>query len=125
MKKMLLCLILCIGLLLGLTSCREMNQVKHNIIWETDNFKTYRKITVINLRSDKILMDFEGYLTTTIDTEGDVNIIIKIAENAYKLHYVHLADEIVYLSEQLENTHTDPYHWEIRIYAILPDITWG
>ena len=103
-----------------LSSCREMNQVQHNIIYETDNFRTYRKITVINLRSDKILMEFEGYLTTKIDSEGDVNIMIKIGEGQYKLHYVRLADEIVYLSEQLENTHTDPFHWEIRVYAVIP-----
>ena len=119
--KILLLVFVCL-FIITLSSCREMNQVKHNIIYETDNFRTYRKITVINLRSDKILMEFEGYLTTTIDDEGDVNIIIKIGENEYKLHYVHLATEIVYLSEQLENTHTDPYHWEIRVYAILPEI---
>lgn len=108
-----------------LSSCRKETTVQHNLLKETGNFKTYRRITVINLRSDKVLMEFEGYLTSKLDSEGDVNIMIMTGVDEYQLHYVRLADEITYLSEQINNTHTDPYHWEINIYAILPDITWG
>ena len=50
--------------LLGLTSCRQEDQVQRNLLKQTADFQTYRKITVINLRSDKVLMEFEGYLTT-------------------------------------------------------------
>ena len=125
MKKKIILILLFVFVLLGLTSCRQEDQVQRNLLKQTADFQTYRKITVINLRSDKVLMEFEGYLTTKIDSEGDVNIMIMTGPNTYKLHYVRLADEICYLSEQLENSTTDPYHWEIRIYAIIPEIQIG
>ena len=125
MKKKIVLILLFVFVLLGLTSCRQEDQVQRNLLKQTADFQTYRKITVINLRSDKVLMEFEGYLTTKLDSEGDVNIMIMTGPNTYKLHYVRLADEICYLSEQLENSTTDPYHWEIRIYAIIPDIQIG
>lgn len=113
-------------LFIGLTSCEaKENTVQHNLLNETGNFRTYRKITVINLRSDKVLMEFTGYLTSKLDSEGDVNIIIMTGPDQYQLHYVRLAAEVTYLSEQINNTHTDPYHWEINIYAILPDVKIG
>lgn len=111
--------------LFSLSGCRKEDSIQHNLLKQTANFQTYRKITVINLRSDKVLMEFEGYLTSKLDSEGDVNIMIMTGPNQYKLHYVRLANEICYLSEQIENSYTDPYHWEIRIYAIIPDIQIG
>lgn len=111
---------------IGLSSCdAKENTIQHNLLNQTGNFQTYRKITVINLRSDKVLMEFVGYLTTKIDSEGDVNIMIMTGPNQYQLHYVRLAAEITYLCEQIDNTTTDPYHWEINIYAILPDVKVG
>lgn len=82
-------------------------------------------LSIINLRSDKVLMEFKGYLTSKLDEEGDVNIMIMVAPDKYQLHYVRLADEITYLSEQIDNTSTDAYHWEINIYAILPEVKVG
>lgn len=126
MKKILLTISLMFVLLFGLTSCEpKENTIQHNLLNETGNFKTYRKITIINLRSDKVLMEFKGYLTSKLDKEGDVNIMIMVAPDKYQLHYVRLADEITYLSEQIDNTSTDAYHWEINIYAILPEVKVG
>lgn len=127
MKKvfsfMLLGIIALIGVL-SLSSCFEPaeDNVQHNLLQDTGNFKTYRKITVINTRRSEVLMEFEGYLTSKIDSEGDVNIIIKTGENTYQLHYVRLSQDISYLSEQLDYTYTDPYHWKISIYATLPQV---
>ena len=109
----------------GMSSCTKEDTIQHNLLKDTGNFKTYRKITVINLRSDKILMEFEGYLTTKLDSEKDVNIMIMTGPNTYQLHYVRLANEITYCCEQLDNTSTDPYHWKVTIYAILPEVEIG
>lgn len=118
-------LFICIFSIIGLSSCRRENTVQYNLLKETGDFKTYRKITVINLRSDRILMEFEGYLTTKLDDEKDVNIMIMIGPDKYQLHYVRLADEVTYVCEQLDNTTTDPYHWRVSVYAVLPDISIG
>ena len=127
MKKVFSFMLLGIIALIGvftLSSCFEPaeSNVQHNLLQDTGNFKTYRKITVINTRRSEVLMEFEGYLTSKLDSEGDVNIIIKTGENSYQLHYVRLSQDISYLSEQLDYTYTDPYHWKISIYATLPQV---
>ena len=38
------------------------------------------------------------------------------------MHYVYLGGEMIYLVEQKENTYTDGYHWDIRIFAEFPRI---
>lgn len=125
MKKILIMLLLCFIMIFGLSSCKKEDQIQHNLLKDTGDFKTYRRITVINLRSDKVLMEFEGYLTTKLDNESDVNIMIMIGPDKYQLHYVRLAPEITYLCEQLDNTTSDPYHWKVSIYAIWPDVHVG
>lgn len=124
MKKLLAVLVLMVSVVL-LVGCNEAQQVNDNLRRQEANFEVYRQVTVINLRSDKILLEVEGYLHIKIDSDGDLNITIMVAPNTFKLHYVSLAGEVVYVSEQLENTTTNPYHWELRIFAITPDIEFG
>lgn len=124
MKKLFTRLFL-ILMMVFVVACDKSDMVNGNLRNQEGNFKIYRQVTVINLRSDKILLEVEGYLNIYIDSDGDLNITIKIAEDTYQLHYVSLSGEVVYVSRQLENAHTDPYHWEIRIFAILPEITVG
>ena len=110
-----------IFMLFSLSACNDAQTIQHNIAQASDKFETYRQVTVINLRSDKVLLEIEGYLSIQ-NTDGDeLAIIIRTGANEYKMHYVYLAPEVVYLVEQEENTHTDAYHWTIRIHAILPD----
>ncbi len=125
MKKIFILLVLVILSCITLTSCGEPaeDNVQHNLLQDTGNFKTYRNIKVINLRSGEILMEFEGYLTSKLDSEGDANIIIRTGKDEYQLHYVRLANEITYISQQLDYTYTDPYHWKISIYATIPTIS--
>lgn len=124
MKKILAVLILIISMV-ALTGCNEADMVNSNLRTQEANFEIYRQVTVINLRSDKILLEVEGYLNIMIDDDGDLNITIMTGPKQYKLHYVSLAGEVVYVSQQLESSSTDPYHWEIRIFAITPDINAG
>ena len=127
MKKILMILILLVGTfsLTGCLSDDESYNVQHNIKVEADNFNTYRKVTVINLRSDKILLEIEGFISIKDSTADELAIIIQTGKDQYKMHYVYTGSEIVYLVEQLENTHTDPYHWNIRIFAVTPEFDVG
>lgn len=119
-KKILL-LLLVFGLFM-LSGCNEADNIQHNIREEADNFTVYRKVTVLNLRSDKVLLEVEGYLSIKDSTSDELAIIIQTSPKEYKMHYVFTGSEVVYLVEQLENTNTDPYHWKIRIFAVRPEI---
>lgn len=124
MKK-LLTFVLSILAVFTLVGCQEADQVNKNLRTQEGNFEIYRQVTVINLRSDKILLEVEGYLNIDIDNDGDLNVTIMTGPKQYMLHYVSLAGEVVYVSQQLENATTNPYNWEIRIFAVLPEIQLG
>ena len=105
--------------------CDKAENIQHNIAVESNSFNTYRRVTVVNLRSDKVLLQIEGYISIKDSTADELAIIIKTAPKEYKMHYVYTGSEIVYLVEQLENTNTNPYHWDIKIFAVFPEIELG
>ena len=122
MKKVIVVFMLVVMCLVLLSACNDADTIQHNISQKSDNFETYRKVTVINLRSDKILLEVEGYLSIKDSSEKELAIIIMTAPSQYKMHYVYTGSEVVYLVEQTENTTTDPYHWSIRIHAVVSEI---
>ena len=124
MKK-IISLILIIFCLFGVSSCNEAENIQYNIAYQSDNFETYRRITVINLRSDTVLLQVEGYLSIKDSTQTELAVIIQTGPKDYKMHYIYTGAEIVYLVEQLEPSNTDPYHWEIRVYAVVPELEVG
>lgn len=120
--KILVVFIVMCAILFCLTGCNQANNVQYNISKKSDSFDTYRKVTVINLRSDKVLMEVEGLIAIKDSSEDELTIIIKTGDEQYKMHYVYFGGEVVYLVEQIENSTTNPYHWDIHIFAERPDI---
>lgn len=120
--KRILALIVILLSVLFFTSCNSADNIQYNIGQQSDNFETYRKITVINLRSDKVLLEVEGYLSIKDSNESELAVIVRTSPKEYKMHYIYTGSEIVYLVEQLENSTTDPYHWEIKVFAVIPKI---
>lgn len=108
----------------SLSACNKADNIKHNISRQSDAFESYREVTIINLRSDKVLMQVEGYISIKNNIDNELAIIIMEGPGQYKMHYVYIGGEIVYLVEQKENSTTDPYHWDIRIFAEFPRIVW-
>ncbi len=126
MKKRIFSVVLVLVLSLCLlTGCNKADNIQYNISQQSDNFETYRRISVINLRSDAMLLQVEGYLSIKDSTETELAVIIQTAPKEYKMHYIYTGAEIVYLVEQLEPSNTDPYHWEIRVFATIPDVELG
>lgn len=121
--KKIICLLL--TLLFASTclfSCNKAENIKHNISKQSDSFETYREVTVINLRSDKVLMQVEGYISIKDSSENELAIIIMEGPGQYKMHYIYFGGEVIYLVEQKENSTTNPYHWDIRMFAEFPNI---
>lgn len=125
LKKLLICLAVTIASVCLLTGCNKADNIQHNISRDSDNFETYRKVTVINLRSDKVLLTVEGYISIKDSAANEIAIIINTAPKEYMMHYVYTGPEVVYLVEQVKPSNTDPYHWEIKIFATWPDVDLG
>ena len=109
--------------MMSLVGCREAYVVRHNIQKDADYFNVYRRMTFINLRTDKILYTAEGYFSLQdTDSNGtEIGIIFKTGEDEYKINYFSKHENVSYIIEQTENTHTDPYYWEIKVFVPLPD----
>lgn len=129
MKKFLkvFCIIF-MGVVLSfwLSGCSKSETVRHNIQEDADNFKTYRKMTFINLYTNSILYTAEGYFsiqtTYSNDYQGqqEIGLIFKVGDDEYKMDYFSIANNVTYVIEQTQNTHTNPYYWNIVWYVPLP-----
>lgn len=66
-KKIGMLMTMALLICLVLTGCTEVDQVSSNISKEADNFNVTRKLTVLNARTDTILLeaDMEPFLCRT------------------------------------------------------------
>lgn len=125
MKKTKLALAAVALLAMPLCSCDASDFVNHNLKVDANNFKVRRKATIINLRSDKVLMDVEGLISISDSSENELAITIKTSPDTYKMHYVYTGSEVVYLIEQLDDVYENMYAWKINLYWQYPEITFG
>ena len=124
MKKKFLVLGMIICIALGTAGCRTADVVNHNLSKDGDEFNLYRKITVTNARTDTIMLQAEGYMSLSNNSNNELVVTIKTGENTYYKDYIYLNDWTCYVMEQTEPTGTDKYHYQLVFYPerIVPDI---
>lgn len=127
-KKIFKLLLICVfGLTFAFAGCSQAKTTTNNIQKQADEFKVYRKMTFVNLYTGQLLYSAEGYFSvqTTVnnDYQGqqELALIFKISPDEYKMDYFSIAENVCYVIEQTENTHTDPYYWDIVWYIALPN----
>ena len=86
------------------TGCRESTRARYNVQKQADYFNVERRLTVINARSDKPVLEMVGYFS--ISNNDDNN-------------YVYLNEWTIYTVEDISGAHVDPYHYEINF---LPEM---
>ena len=115
MKKIiavLLCVV-CIGCLFA--GCTEAERVSYNISEEADNFNVFRRVVVVNVMSDKILFELDGFFSINVDeTENQLEITCQTGKNTYSKHFIGLSTMVAYTVEDLRGAEVDPYHYEIH-----------
>ena len=125
-KKPIRCLIaacLIIATICTLASCSvsEADRVNNNISKQAEYFESERRVTVYNARTDKIIMFIEGYINISNNVHNELVVTAKVGENTYKKNYVYLNDYTLYVIEDINGTHTDPYHYKVYFDVKLPD----
>ena len=126
--KTLALILLAIVSIFTFSACSKSDTVTRNIQKDADNFGTYRKMTFFNLYTNTVLYTAEGYFslksTYTNDYQGqqEIGLVFMVAPNEYKINYFSIANNVTYVIEQIENTHTNPYYWNIVFYVPLPQI---
>lgn len=126
LSLLLVMLVLCLTPILFI-GCSKADTIQHNISKDADNFKTYRKMTFVNLYTGQMLYSAEGYFSVqtsydnTYQGQQEIALVFKVGADEYKMDYFSIAENVCYVIEQTKNTTTDPYHWKIVWYVPLPD----
>lgn len=120
MKKILALILIIVVACVILTGCSEADRVNHNISKQANYFETERKITVYNARTDKIILEAEGYMSISNNSKNELVVTCKIGPETYKKNYVYLNDYTMYVVEDITGTHTDPYHYKMYFHTEFP-----
>lgn len=100
--------------------CTEADQVSSNISAQADNFNITRKLTVLNARTDTVLLELTGTFALKNNSSNELEVIIETAEGKYQKDYVYLNDYTMYVVEDISGSEVDKYRYEINF---LPE--WG
>ena len=100
--------------------CTEADQVSQNISKEADNFNVTRKLTVLNARTDTVLLELTGTFALGNSSANELEVIIETDEGKYQKDYVYLNEYTMYVVEDISGSEVDKYHYEINF---LPE--WG
>lgn len=104
-----------IPLVCSLSGCSESERKSTEISKQADNFETARRLTVINTRNDKIILEFTGTFSIQ-SSDGDIDILCAIGDNRYEKHFFRLNDWTIYVVEDVSNQGIDKYFREIKYY---------
>ena len=117
-KRIILAIVLIVSCFL-LASCNQALRVSENLSKEADNFNIQRRLSVINIRTDKPVFEMIGNLSIQNTTTNELAVIVQTAPGQYKKHYVYLNDWTMYVVEDITGTSVSPYHYEINF---LPEM---
>ena len=95
--------------------------MNYNLSKEANEFNVYRKITVTNARTGTIMLQAEGYMSLSNNSDNELVVTIRTGEDEYYKNYIYLNDWTCYVMEQTEPKGTDKYHYELVFY---PERDW-
>lgn len=128
----IICIMLAVMCVAGwacvLTGCNQADVVRANISKEADAFNVQRKITVINARTDTIMLELTGTFSLKNNSSKELEVICEVADGVYQKHFIYLSEYTLYVVEDISNTNVSKYYYELNILpymtpVFVPDIT--
>lgn len=120
--KIALTLSACLLLACILAGCTEVEKVSYNIGIEADNFNVVRRLTVINARTDTVLLQLTGTFALENNENNELEVICELADGKYQKHFVYLNEYTLYVVEDISGSDVDKYSYEINF---LPEMVPG
>lgn len=105
-----------------LTGCSQSYRVSENISQEANNFNVVRRITVINARTDTVLLQLTGTFSLRNNSENELEVICELEDGKYQKHYVYLNEYTLYVVEDLSGSNVSKYSYELNF---LPEMIPG
>lgn len=123
MFKKIFAVLTALMILFAAAGCSEADKVNHNISQQAEYFQSERRVTVWNARTDNVIMYIEGYINISNNSTDELVITAKVGAESYKKNYVYLNDYTLYVVEDINGTHTDPYHYKLYFNTnVLPEV---
>jgi hypothetical protein len=118
-KKVIVFCSILLTMLFGCSS-REAEKVSYNIAKEADNFNVYRRVVIINTRTDKPEFEIVGKMSVSIGSDR-IDCIVEEDGKYYK-HIINLTDNNMYVVEDLGGSDVNKYKYEINYIpeSIIP-----
>lgn len=113
MKKIISIIIATIIMTAALSGCSKAERATYNVQKEADYFNVERRLSVINARTDKPMLELTGYFSLSNDSASELVITSEVSEGKYKVDYVYLNDWTLYVVEDISGADVDPYHYEL------------
>jgi len=100
----------------SMTGCADQATiVSNNVSKEADNFNVTRRLTVINTRTDKCLLQMTGKMSLE-DVENGLAVLVEVdrAKGIYQKHWVYLNKDTTYTVEDLNGVSVSKYAYELE-----------
>ena len=120
MEKIVAIVLLCVVSCILFASCSEADKVNANISKQADYFECERRITVYNARTDKVILEAEGYMSISNNSARELVVTVKTGPSEYRKNYIYLNEYTLYVVEDITGTHTDPYHYKLYFHTEFP-----
>ena len=104
--------ILAMGCVMTFVGCTEADKVSENIRKEADNFNVYRRVVVINTRTDKIEFEIVGKMSVNVGSSR-LDCIVEDDGRYYK-HIINLTQNNMFVIEDLGGSNVSKYKYEIN-----------
>ena len=75
-----------------MTGCSTADTVNANLSKDANEFNVYRRITVTNARTDTIMLQAEGYMALSNNSDNELVVTIKTGDETYYKDYIYLND---------------------------------
>lgn len=117
-RKIIACVVLAAITMTGCST--EADKVAHNIAVEADNFNVYRRVVIINTRTDKPEFEVVGKLSVTVSSDR-LDVLVEEDGRYYK-HIINLTDNNMFVVEDLGGADVSQFKYEVNYIpeAIVP-----
>lgn len=119
MKKFFAIIVMLVVLgvvVVSMSGCgRQAYVVSRNVSKEADNFNVTRRLTVINTRTDKCLLQMTGKISIEDVTDG-IAVLVEVDRDKgiYQKHWVYLNENTMYTVEDLNGVSVSKYAYELE-----------
>ena len=116
MKKLFVMVAVVVMLMVSMTGCVDQATiVSNNVSKEADNFNVVRRLTVINTRTDKCLLQMTGKISIEDVTDG-IAVLVEVDRDKgiYQKHWVYLNENTMYTVEDLNGVSVSKYAYELE-----------